>query len=379
MPTAIPITEKEYSLTETVDATPEVLIVRFRPSDGAANNFEPGMFMMISGVDPDGKKYVGRAFSIASDPSSADMEFFIIKQHLHGDGSVVKSHFMESKIGDKFMLKGPNGQFRFDPKVDKKVMFIAGGTGFAPFMSMPRHIKLTTSNTDIITLYSIKYATEIISQEEIEQLTKDLKMKMVVTVTRPGQSASASQPSGASPSPKPPSPQTNTTTVITTTTVVTTTGTNPPQSTTRTTTVPPAAANQPPKASSLEPTAPKVAAPLDKVQSDAPMQQTKPPLQPAMVQPMNQNASPSADAAAQPQKPSAPTPPTAPAPATQQSGGPITMETGHIDSNMISKYCNDLQERTFYICGPLPFVQAAKTALASLGIPNDKVKADVWG
>ena len=54
-------------------------------------------------------------------------------------------------------------------------------------------------------------------------------------------------------------------------------------------------------------------------------------------------------------------------------------DTGHIDTNMITKYCNDVMERTFYICGPLPFVQAIKTTLFTLNVPNDKVKADVWG
>ncbi len=255
MPAAIPIIEREYSLTEKIDATPEVLILRFKPADGSQNLFEPGMFMMISGIDPTGKRYVGRAFSIASDPSSPDMEFFIIKQHVHGD-SVVKSQFVDSNIGDKYLLKGPNGQFRFDPSLDKKVMFIAGGTGLAPFMSMLRHVKLVNTGTDIITLYSVKYPTEIILKEELEQLTNDFGAKLVVTVTRP---------------------------------------------------------------------------------------------------------------------------PTQGQPATQAPENGLSMETGHIDSNMISKYCNDLSERTFYICGPLPFVQAIKTALASLQVPNERVKADVWG
>src|SRR5271155_153565 len=101
MPTIIPITENMYSLSEKIDATPEVMIIRFKPDNPALGTFEPGMFMMISGVDPDGKRYIGRAFSIASDPSAADMEFFIIKQHLHTDNTILKSHFMDANVGDK--------------------------------------------------------------------------------------------------------------------------------------------------------------------------------------------------------------------------------------------------------------------------------------
>lgn len=245
MPVA-PITEKMYSLEEKFDATPEVLIVRFKPEDGSANTFEPGMFMMISGVDSAGKKYIGRAFSISSDPSSPGMEFMIIKQHMKGD-QLNKSHFMDAQIGDKFMLKGPNGQFKFDPNLDKKVFFIAGGTGLAPFMSMLRHVKLANSGNDIIMLYSVKFPTEVIMKDELDNLANSLKAKLVVTVTRP---------------------------------------------------------------------------PAD---------------------------------------------------------GSYTGQTGHIDAAMVTKYCSDIKERTFYICGPLPFVQAVKQALASLSIPDQRVKADVWG
>ena len=85
------------------------------------------MFMMIAGIDTEGKKYIARAFSIASDPSTPGMEFMVIKEPRHGD-HIGKSHFVDAKIGDVFMLKGPSGRFRFNPAVDKKVGFIAGGT-----------------------------------------------------------------------------------------------------------------------------------------------------------------------------------------------------------------------------------------------------------
>jgi glycine betaine catabolism B len=62
-----------------------------------------------------------------------------------------------------------------------------------------------------------------------------------------------------------------------------------------------------------------------------------------------------------------------------QPGDGWTGQTGHIDKDMIMKYVPDLGIRTAYICGPLEFVKAAKDALSALGMPNDKVKADVWG
>ncbi len=184
MANQIPIIEKKYFIAESIDETPEVLVIRFRPEDGKSSYFDPGMFMMISGLDADGKKYVARAFSIASDPASENMEFFIIKEPTHGE-HIGRSHFADAKVDDPYLLKGPNGQFRFDPTKDGKVLFIAGGTGLAPFMSMLRHMKTVGAKTDVVMLYSVKFPTEIIRNAELNDLLNSLNMKMTVTVTRP--------------------------------------------------------------------------------------------------------------------------------------------------------------------------------------------------
>ncbi len=178
------IGEKAYKLAEKNDATPDVLMLKFMPEDNMPVSFDPGMFMMIFGIDRDGKRYTGRAFSIASDPLVPGMEFMVIKEPRHGD-HIGRSHFCDAQIGDTFMLRGPSGQFRFVPSVDRKVAFIAGGTGLAPFISMLRHIKSTKSESDNILFYSARFATEIISREELESYTREIGTKLVITVTRP--------------------------------------------------------------------------------------------------------------------------------------------------------------------------------------------------
>ncbi len=243
---AISVTERRYVLTEKIDETPEVIILRLKPEGGSPTSFDPGMFMMISGIDGAGRRYTGKAFSIASDPSSPVMEFMVIKKPMHGD-QIAKSHFVDSNIGDVFMLRGPNGQFRFDPKVESKVMFIAGGTGLAPFISMLRHIRSTGSKSDVVLFYSVKFPTEIIVKKELDSYVVEDGLKLVVTVTRP------------------------------------------------------------------------------------------------------------------------------------RPDDGWTGKTGHIDAEMIKSSLPDYADRTAYICGPLAFVKAVKGALAALGLPQEKIKADVWG
>ena len=237
-----PITKKPYLVTENIAETKEVIIVRLKPEDGAPLNFDAGMFIMISGLDATGKEYVARALSVASEPASPQMEFFIIKEH---DSHV--SHFVETKPGDRYNIKGPHGQFKFTPGVDKKVLFIAGGTGLAPFMSMMRHVKRIGAQDDMVLLYSIKYPTEIIRKDELLGYMQQLNLKLAVTVTRPA------------------------------------------------------------------------------------------------------------------------------------PGDGWTGYTGHISADMVKKYAPDFPERAIYICGPLAFVKAMKDIFSALGVPNERVKADVWG
>lgn len=242
-----PIVERKYFVSEKIDETPEVLIMGFRPEDGKPNAFDPGMFMMLSGIDKiTGERHVARALSIASDPSNPNMEFFVIKNPTHGE-HIGQSHFMDVGIGDPFLMRGPNGQFRFDPAKDSKVLFIAGGTGVAPFMSMLRHMKIVGSQTDINMLYSIKFPTEIIRKDELNAFSQQLKLKMTVTVTRPA------------------------------------------------------------------------------------------------------------------------------------PGDGWTGQTGHLDAPAIQNLVPDFKERMCYVCGPLPFVKAIKDAMTALGVPPERVSADVWG
>jgi ferredoxin-NADP reductase len=182
---AIPVVERNFVLTEKMDETPEVLIIGFKPEDDMPTAFDPGMFMMISGIDnTTGQKHTARAFSIASDPSSPDMEFFVIKNPTHGD-HIGKSHFVDAQVNDRFTLKGPSGQFRFDPTSDPKVLFIAGGTGLAPFMSMLRHMKAVGAKNDAYMLYSVKFPNEIIRKTELDSYAQQLGLKLIPTVTRP--------------------------------------------------------------------------------------------------------------------------------------------------------------------------------------------------
>ncbi|MEM0106816.1 MAG: FAD-binding oxidoreductase [Candidatus Micrarchaeaceae archaeon] len=174
------ITDKEYVLVEIFKETPDTYSFKFKAKDNSTVDFSPGMFMMLTYADKSTGEKISRAFSIASPPNSDYLEFFI---HLiHGRFT---SKLETAKIGDIYYVSGPYGQFKFDEASDKKVLFLAGGTGIAPFVSIMRYISSKKLGTDVVLIYSIRRPDEEIGKRYLESLANEIKLKLAITVTRP--------------------------------------------------------------------------------------------------------------------------------------------------------------------------------------------------
>ena len=130
-PHNISINQKAYKVAELLHDTPDVDVFKFKAEDGYKLKFDPGMFVMLTYSNPDTKEKITRAFSIASEPEGETVDFFI--HMIHGR---ITAKLETAQVGSVYYLTGPYGQFKFKPEEDKKVLFIAGGTGLAPFMSM---------------------------------------------------------------------------------------------------------------------------------------------------------------------------------------------------------------------------------------------------
>ncbi len=180
------IVNKPYRLAEIIKETPDVDTFRFKSEDGSKLAFDPGMFVMLTWPGKGTEQKITRAFSIASAPNSDELEFEI--HMIHGRFT---SKLDSAKVGDIYTVTGPYGQFRFVPKEDRKVLFIAGGTGLAPFMSMLRELRINGYDNDVVLLYSVRYPDEIIRKDELKELEAALKLKMVICVTRPTEERSA--------------------------------------------------------------------------------------------------------------------------------------------------------------------------------------------
>ena len=171
------INNKEYKLIEISDEGPDVKLYKFLALDNTKLDFDPGMFVMIKYKDQ--SQEITRAFSIASDPDSLSLDFYI-----HLINGRFTSKIALAKQGDIYYITGPYGQFKFIPGNSKKLMFLAGGTGIAPFISMLRYIRRLKLDVDITLFYSVINSKEIIAKQELNEFKDILELKTIITVTR---------------------------------------------------------------------------------------------------------------------------------------------------------------------------------------------------
>jgi ferredoxin-NADP reductase len=173
------ILNKPYLLTEIKKLTPSVTSFVFKAQDSTSIDFTPGMFAMLQYKGQDGQS-IARAFSIANSPPSSELEFIIAL--IHG---AITSKLEAAKVGDIYYVSAPYGQFKFDINSSGKFLFLAGGTGLAPFMSMLRYAKSLGKEIDTNIIYSTKYSNEIIYKDELAEYARTSEFKMTITVTRP--------------------------------------------------------------------------------------------------------------------------------------------------------------------------------------------------
>lgn len=104
-----------------------------RPDGGALPPFEAGAHLTV--ITPSGAR---RNYSLCNDPADTDAYQLGIKLERDGRGASI-SMIEQTEAGDELPIAGPDNTF---PLVDADdYLFIAGGIGITPIISMVRHLK----------------------------------------------------------------------------------------------------------------------------------------------------------------------------------------------------------------------------------------------
>ena len=146
-------------------------------------NFKAGQHYDVRLTAPDGYQ-AQRSYSLASSPG--DTNLIEIAIELIDDGEV-SSYFHDSvEPGEMIEVRGPiGGHFTWEPSHTKSSIFIAGGSGIAPIISMLRHRFTVKNNAPALLLFSVRTEEDILYREELERMSdNDPSLHVVTTITR---------------------------------------------------------------------------------------------------------------------------------------------------------------------------------------------------
>jgi ferredoxin-NADP reductase len=144
--------------------------------------FKPGQYMTMSLPKPPYTDEKGnmRVFSIVNSPGEKNT--LTIATRL--SPSAFKRSLAEMAIGADVDVKFIGGKFLLPEPEGKGIVFIAGGIGITPFVSMLRHVDENRLDADITLIYSNRNQKSTAFFEELKAIAKRNKnVKLVMAMT----------------------------------------------------------------------------------------------------------------------------------------------------------------------------------------------------
>lgn len=160
------------------ELAPEVHHFEFEVPGVQDFSFTPGQF--ISVIDCEHGKEITRAYSIAS-PREGNKFALCLNRVPNG---IVSRWLFELSPGDEVEIHEPLGYFTLRHP-DRRAVFVATGTGIAPFRSMLLD-HLPRTQPHITLLFGVRYASSLLYRDELEGLAAEYpNFKFMPTLTRP--------------------------------------------------------------------------------------------------------------------------------------------------------------------------------------------------
>ncbi len=150
------------------------------PELGVAADFLPGQYMQIT-IPGTG---IRRAYSLANLPNWDGRLEFLVRLQPGGAFSTWLAN--KARPGDTLELDGPFGHFVLDEASPRPRILVGGGCGFAPVLSMLRHLASCQDLQVTTLIFGANREDELFGTEAIEALREALPMlRVTLCVWRP--------------------------------------------------------------------------------------------------------------------------------------------------------------------------------------------------
>jgi propane monooxygenase reductase subunit len=167
----VPIVTATTEVEAVEDLTHDIrrLVLRLREPDRLV--FSAGQYVDIAIPGADGEH---RSFSMANTPGQSDRLEFMIKLYEGGHFSGLLANGNGIKVGDELTCTGPYGVFTLRDTSPRRLVFIAGGAGMAPIVSLLRSMVEKGSTRPATFYYGARTPADLFALEELERLGSEL-------------------------------------------------------------------------------------------------------------------------------------------------------------------------------------------------------------
>ena len=168
-------------VAEIRQETPSTKILRLVSSDSYLPPFQAGQYINLS-VEV-GRVRTSRPYSISSPPNQVG--YYEIAVRRAEDGFVSNFLLDELRVGDRMESTSPSGNFYYNPLVHgKDLVFLAGGGGITPFMSMIRETTDRGLERRIHLIYGNQRPEDIVYEEDLKDRAerhRNFRMDIVIS------------------------------------------------------------------------------------------------------------------------------------------------------------------------------------------------------
>jgi len=170
--------------TKIADLTYDMKMFRFELKDPPEVTFTAGQFVQLLCPRYKGSsEEVYRAYSVASDPENKNILELIIRRVPNGICTTWCFDFL--KEGDTVNINGPYGDFRLS-NTQAPMVFVAGGSGMAPFVSILHHMRNTRSPRKADYFFGGNTLKDLCLQDEMAQFEQQLEgFRFIPVVSNP--------------------------------------------------------------------------------------------------------------------------------------------------------------------------------------------------
>ena len=167
--TGVPLQRIKTEVEEIEELTHDMRHLVLKLVDPPEMNFIPGQYaeLYIPGTEEH------RAYSMANTTSSDKRAEFIIKVYPEGRFS---SGLLENEleVGDSLAMRLPFGVFTLREKSEGDIIFIGGGSGMAPILSILRHMAENGIERNATFYYGARTKKDLFYVDEIQELGEQL-------------------------------------------------------------------------------------------------------------------------------------------------------------------------------------------------------------